>query len=298
VSFTLPNGYAAAYILEVDAPLLAEFLKVRRDALSPGEVGLPAAGRRRTPGLRREEVAALAGISTDYYTRLEQQRATAVPSEAVLRSLTRALRLSRDERDHLYRLTGHRIPERRTDDRHVPAALLSVLDALTDIPAQVMTDLGETLVQNNMARAVFGPRTGGDGPEAGFIYRWFRDPAARGGYPVEDYAAESRALVADLRAAATRRGDASARSLVSRLLAESPEFAALWKLHDVAVLRRRHKRIRHPEVGLLEFDCQFLVGEEERSHILAIFSPLHATPTTERLTLLTLAHDPLGTPTR
>ncbi|GIF48788.1 helix-turn-helix protein [Asanoa ferruginea] len=266
----------------MDAPQLADFLKARRDALSPGEVGLPAAGRRRTPGLRREEVAALAGISTDYYTRLEQQRATAVPSEPVLRALTRALRLSQDERDHLYRLTGHGVPERHTDDRHVAPALLSVLDALTGIPAQVMTDLGETLVQNNLARAVFGP------PEASFIYRWFRDPAARAGYPVEDHGAESRALVADLRAAVTRRDDAAAKSLVARLQAESPEFAALWKLHDVAALRRRHKRIRHPEVGLLEFDCQFLV-DEARSHLLAIFSPLPGTPTAERLTLLALA---------
>ncbi|TYB95215.1 helix-turn-helix domain-containing protein [Micromonospora sp. WP24] len=282
----------------MDAALLAEFLRIRRAALSPGEVGLPAAGRRRTPGLRREEVAALAGISTDYYTRLEQQRATAVPSESVLRSLARALRLSRDERDHLYRLTGHPVPARQTDDQYVAPALLSVLDALTDIPAQVMTDLGETLVQNNLARAVFGPNTGG-GPEATFIYHWFREPAARAGYPVEDHAAESRALVADLRAAVARRGDAHAQLLVTRLLAESPEFAALWKLHDVAVLRRREKRIRHSEVGLLEFECQFLV-DEDRSHILALFSPLPGTLTTERLTLLALAqaHDPLGSTTR
>ncbi|GIF75125.1 helix-turn-helix transcriptional regulator [Asanoa siamensis] len=276
----------------MEARLLAEFLKVRRDALTPGEVGLPGAGRRRTPGLRREEVAALAGMSTDYYTRLEQQRATAVPSEAVLRALTRALRLSRDERDHLYRLTGHRVPERHTDDRHVAPALLSALDALTDIPAQVMTDLGATLVQNALARAVFGPPTG-DGPEASFVYRWFRDPAARDGYPVEDHAAQSRALVADLRAAATRRRDAPAEALVARLLAESAEFAALWKLHDVAVLRHRYKRIRHPEVGLLEFDCQFLL-DEERAQLLAIFSPLPGTPTAERLTLLALAHDAVG----
>ncbi|GAA1878130.1 helix-turn-helix transcriptional regulator [Asanoa iriomotensis] len=267
---------------------LADFLRTRRAALSPGEVGLPAAGRRRTAGLRREEVAALAGVSTDYYTRLEQQRATAVPSEVVVRSLTRALRLSQDERDHLYRLTGHPVPGRHRDDRHVAPALLTVLDALTDVPAQVMTDLGETLVQNGLARAVFGPPSGRDSLTESFIYRWFCEPAARNGYPVEDHGAESRALVADLRAAVTRRDDAPARSLVSLLLADSPEFTALWNLHDVAVLRRRHKRIRHPQVGLLDFDCQFLV-DEDRSQILAIFSPLPGTPTAERLTLLGLA---------
>ncbi|GAA4995774.1 helix-turn-helix transcriptional regulator [Actinopolymorpha pittospori] len=297
MNLTLSSEYVGAHTESVDAQLLAEFLRNRRAALSPGEVGLPSAGRRRTPGLRREEVAALAGVSTDYYTRLEQQRATAVPSELVVRSLTRALRLSQDERDHLYRLTGHPVPGRHKDDRHVAAALLSVLDALTDIPAQVMTDLGETLVQNSLARAVFGRPSGSNNLKASVIYRWFCEPDARNGYPVEDHGAESRALVADLRAAVTRRDDARARSLVSHLLADSPEFTALWNLHDVAVLRRRHKRIRHPQVGLLEFDCEFLV-DEDRSHILALFSPLPGTPTTARLTLLALAHDSFAGMTR
>ncbi|SNT63612.1 Helix-turn-helix domain-containing protein [Asanoa hainanensis] len=266
----------------MDAQLLAEFLRTRRAALTPDEVGVATAGRRRTPGLRREEVAALAGVSTDYYTRLEQRRATAVPSEVVVRSLTRALRLSQDERDHLYRLTGHPVPDRHQDHRYVAPALLTALDALTDMPAQVMTDLGDTLEQNRLARAVFGPPTG-----TTVVYRWFCEPGARSGYPVEDHAAESRALVADLRAAVTRRDDAPARSLVARLVADSPEFAALWNLHDVAVLRRRRKRIQHPGVGLLEFDCQFLV-DEDRSQILALFSPVPGTATAERLTLLAL----------
>ncbi|NMO52442.1 helix-turn-helix domain-containing protein [Actinoplanes sp. TBRC 11911] len=267
----------------MNAHLLAEFLKARRVALSPHEVGLSASGRRRTPGLRREEVAALAGVSTDYYTRLEQQRATAVPSEVVVSSLVRALRLSQDERDHLYRLTGHPVPDRHRDDQHVAPALLRALDALADIPARVMTDLGATLAQNKLAHAVFGPAS-----KTSFIYQWFCDPAARNGYPAEDHAAESRALVADLRAAVTRRDDDPARSLVAHLLADSPEFTALWNLHDVAVLRRREKRILHPEVGLLQFDCQFLI-DENRSQLLALFSPLPATPTADRLTLLALA---------
>ncbi|MEA5362376.1 helix-turn-helix transcriptional regulator [Amycolatopsis sp., V23-08] len=272
----------------MDTQQLARFLRVRREALGPSDVGLATAGRRRTPGLRREEVAALAGISTDYYTRLEQERATATPSESVLRALTRALRLSLDERDHLYRLSGLNAPDRRRGDRHVAPALLAVLDRLHDVPAQVMTDLGDTLAQNHLARAVFGDLTGRSGPEASVIHRWFTDPGARCGFPVEDHTSESQALVADLRAAVVRRDDEPARVLVGRLRRDSPEFAALWELHDVAVMRSRRKRILHPEVGLLELDCQSMV-DEDRGQILALFSPVAGTATAERLTLLGLA---------
>ncbi len=248
------------------------------------DVGLPGTGRRRTPGLRREEVARLADISTDYYTRLEQDRAPQ-PSPGVLRAITRALRLTLDERDHLFRLAGHPPPDRRRSDDHVAPGLLSVLDRLTDVPAQVMTDLGVTLVQNDLARAVFGDLTQLRGPTGTVVYRWFTDPGARAGYPVQDHAKESLALVADLRAAAARRDDAQARGLVNRLLRASPEFEALWNLHSVEVMRRRRKRIRHPEVGLLELDCQMLL-DEERTQLLALFSPAAGTPTAERLTLL------------
>ncbi|AWS41595.1 transcriptional regulator [Streptosporangium sp. 'caverna'] len=268
----------------MDTKQLADFLRVRREALDPGDVGLPDTGRRRTPGLRREEVARLADISTDYYTRLEQDRAPQ-PSPGVLRAITRALRLTLDERDHLFRLAGHRPPDRRRSDEHVAPSLLGVLDRLYDVPAQVMTDLGATLVQNDLARAVFGDLTRLRGAAGTVVYRWFTDPRARAGYPVQDHATESRALVADLRAAAVRRDDAQAKDLVKRLLRASPEFEALWRLHPVGVMRSRRKRIQHPEVGLLELDCQVLV-DEERTQILALFSPAAGTPTAERLTLL------------
>lgn len=268
----------------MDTKQLADFLRVRREALGPRDVGLPGTGRRRTPGLRREEVARLADISTDYYTRLEQDRAPQ-PSPGVLRAITRALRLSLDERDHLFRLAGHRPPDRRRSDEHVAPGLLGALDRLVDVPAQVMTDLGATLAQNDLARAVFGDLTQLRGPTGTVVYRWFTDPRTRAGYPVQDHAAESRALVADLRAAVARRGDAQADDLIGRLLRASPEFEALWNLHPVEVMRGRRKRIRHPEAGLLEFDCQLLL-DEERTQILALFSPAAGTPTAERLALL------------
>ncbi|MFF3753133.1 helix-turn-helix transcriptional regulator [Streptomyces sp. NPDC002018] len=268
----------------MDTQQLADFLRVRREALTPGDVGLPATGRRRTPGLRREEVARLADISTDYYTRLEQDRAPQ-PSPGVLRAVTRALRLTLDERDHLFRLAGHRPPERRRSDDHVPSGLLSVLDRLSDFPAQVMTDLGSTLAQNDLARAVFGDLTRLHGPVGTVVHRWFTDPSARAGHPLQDHTAESRALVADLRAAVARRDDAPAKELVGRLLRESPEFEALWRLHDVGVMRSRRKRIHHPGVGLLELDCQALI-DEDRTQVLALFPPAAGTPTAERLALL------------
>ncbi|MFJ4467663.1 hypothetical protein ACIP2X_09350 [Streptomyces sp. NPDC089424] len=145
-----------------------------------------------------------------------------------------------------------------------------------------MTDLGATLAQNELARAVFGDLTQVRGPVGTVIYRWFTDPRARAGYPVQDHATESRALVADLRAAVVRRDDAQANDSVERLLRASAEFEALWRLHAVGVMRSRRKRIQHPEVGLLELDCQVLL-DEERTQVLALFSPAVGTPAAERL---------------
>ncbi|WP_326834215.1 helix-turn-helix transcriptional regulator [Amycolatopsis rhabdoformis] len=268
----------------MDSGQLSHFLRVRREALTPDEVGIVSTTRRRTPGLRREEVAARAGISTDYYTRLEQARAPQ-PTASVLRGLTRALRLTLDERDHLFRLAGHTAPDRLSADDHVSPVLLGLLDRLHDMPAQVMTDLGEVLAQNALATAVFGDHTARTGPDRSVVYRWFTSPDARAAYPPEDRAAESRLLTADLRSALVRRGDARAQALVDQLLEDSPEFAALWSAHDVGVLRSRRKRVQHPETGLLELDCQALL-EENRSQILALFVPAPGTDTADRLALL------------
>ncbi|GAA1273620.1 helix-turn-helix transcriptional regulator [Planotetraspora silvatica] len=232
----------------------------------------------------------MAGISTDYYTRLEQRRAPQ-PSPTVLKSLTRALRLTLDERDHLYRLAGHNVPDRTRGDDHVSPALLSVMDRLHDIPAQVMTDLGETIAQNQLARSVFGDHRELTGMARNVVYQWFTTPRARTAYPPQLQVEESRILVADLRAAHARRNDAKARDLVGRLRAESPEFAGLWDDHEVAVLRSRRKRVAHPVVGLLELDCQALL-DDDRSQILALFTPTPGTPTAEKLVLLSAIGSP------
>ena len=148
----------------MDRNQLADFLRTRREALQPEDVGLPRGQRRRTGGLRREEVAALCGMSADYYSRIEQQRGSR-PSEPMLAAIARGLHLSLDERDHLFRLAGHPTPARELRLEHVDAGLMRVLDRLQDTPAQVVTSLGETLLQTPPAVALLGDETAYTGPD-------------------------------------------------------------------------------------------------------------------------------------
>ena len=138
----------------VDRAALADFLRTRRARLGPGDVGLPSASRRRTPGLRLEEVALLAGVSVDYYTRLEQARGPR-PSRQVLAALARALRLTGDERDHLFRLAGEPAPEPQTRSDHVRPGVLHLLDRLADSAVVVVNDLGDVLAWTPLAQALF-----------------------------------------------------------------------------------------------------------------------------------------------
>jgi transcriptional regulator with XRE-family HTH domain len=259
----------------MDRAALADFLRRRREALQPADVGLPAGvpGRRRTPGLRREDVAALAAMSTDYYTRLEQQRGPQ-PSEQMLASLARALRLTAGERDYMFRVAGHSAPDQASPATHVAPALLRVLDRLADTPALILSSLGETLVQNQMAAALFGDKSGYDGLARSDIYRWFTDPAERLIYPEDDRARQSRALVANLRAAYGSLGPRSrAGEIVRALQKVSPEFAGLWERHEVARRFEDHKTLIHPELGPIELDCQALFTEDQSQALLVLTAP-------------------------
>ncbi|MGW2635786.1 MmyB family transcriptional regulator [Streptomyces sp. NPDC001348] len=253
---------------------LAAFLKSRRDRVRPADVGLPAGPRRRVPGLRREEVALLAGLSADYYTELERGRG-AQPSAQVLAALARALRLNGDERDHLFHLADRPLPAAAHGPAaHVQPALLGLLDRLTTTPAQVITDLHETLVQNPLARALLGPPPATTGPDASFVYRWFTDPGARAVYPAEDHPHHSRVFVADLQAVAARRGkDSAVARMVAALRRHSDEFVALWETRDVALRRSDHKRIVHPALGVIELDCHNLFSEDGRQRLLWFTAP-------------------------
>ncbi len=271
----------------MDRISLADFLRRRRGALQPGDVGLPVGLRRRTEGLRREEVAALTGMSTDYYTRLEQRRGPQ-PSEQMLTALARGLRLTLDERDHLFRLAGHGTPGRARRTEHVPPGIMRVLDRLADTPAQVVTDLGVTLVQNRLAVALLGDQTSYDGPARSAYYRWFLgDPAERALRAEREHAVQSRLWAADLRAA-TSRGTPGADTLVSQLLEaspQSPEFAEVWARHEVAASSEQRKTLVHPEFGELELDCQVL-HSEDRGQRLLVFTATPGTVDADRLELL------------
>jgi len=283
------SGPAGPVIIAgMDRGELADFLRRSRERLRPGEVGLPGGLRRRTPGLRREEVAQLAGISADYLMRLEQARGPQ-PSTQVLAALARALRLTEDQRDHLYVLAGHRPPAGRLAGHHVRPGLLYLLDQLTAVPAQILSDLGDVLAQNAMAESLLGGicsvRRHDCSQDHNIVWRWFHDPAARAAYPADEQEVHSRQLVAELRAAVARRGsDADATALVERLSA-APEFAALWRLHEVAVPRHRRLRLVHPAIGPIVLDCETLLTPSEDQRLLVFTAP-PGTPELDSLALL------------
>lgn len=270
----------------MDRAQLADFLRSRRLALQPEDVGLPRGSRRRTDGLRREEVALLSAMSTDYYTRIEQRRGPQ-PSQQMLAAISRGLRLSLDERDHLFRLAGHQPPARTARSEHVSPGLMRVLDRLADTPAQVITLLAETLVQTPSAVALLGNQTGFTGLRRSLIYRWFTEPEARRIYPAEDHPLHARNFAADLRRASARLpDDPTVQRIVSDLSATSPEFADLWTAHDVGP-RHDEKRIQHPELGVINVQCQHL-HDDHQSHSLLIFTATPGTEDAEKLRLLSV----------
>jgi transcriptional regulator with XRE-family HTH domain len=263
---------------------LADFLRRRRDAIRPAEVGIADGPRRRTTGLRREEVAMLAGMSVDYVVRLEQGRSSQ-PSTQLLGALARALRLSDDERAHLFYLAGHRPPPADGVARLARAGLMRMLDLLGDTPALVLSELGEFLAQNRASVLLSGDQTGYSGDRRYIVYRWFTDPAARAVCPPEEQDYHARQFVADLRAAGGRRsGDPAVAGLVDRLRAASADFRRRWDEHEVAVRRADRKTFLHPQVGRMVMDCETLVTPDQGQQLL-VLTPADA-DTRERLELL------------
>jgi transcriptional regulator with XRE-family HTH domain len=274
----------------VDRSQLADFLRTRREALQPEDVGLPRGSRRRTGGLRREEVAALCGMSADYYSRIEQQRGPH-PSEQMLAAIARGLHLSLDERDHLFRVAGHAAPQRVHRGDHINPGTMRILDRLADTPAQVMSSLGETLLQTRPAVALMGDDSRWTGMARSMVYRWFTEPAARLIYPEEDHELHGRVFTAQLRVAATREGPGSrAAAVVTALLAASPDFTKIWAEHDISALYRDQKRISHPQLGLIELHCQTLV-DPDQSQVLLVFTAVPGTESYEKLQLLSVVGD-------
>ena len=269
----------------IDRDGLAIFLRRRRESLQPEDVGMTRGPRRRTEGLRREEVAALCHMSTDYYARLERGTGPQ-PSEQMMASIAQGLHLSLAERDHVFRLAGHNPPDRGASSEHISPGLLRIFDRLQDTPAEIVTELGETLRQTRMGVALTGDASTRRGADRSVGYRWFTDPAAREPYPPEERATLSRVYASGLRQLLTRRGPQSrAAQIAELLLAQSEEFRELWATHEVGLRPPELKRFDHPEVGRLELNCQTLL-DPDQSHLLLVYTATPGTESYERLQLL------------
>ncbi|TVL93219.1 helix-turn-helix transcriptional regulator [Streptomyces sp. SAJ15] len=269
----------------MDRNEFADFLRRCRARLAPTDVGLGPGARRRTPGLRREEVAQLTGMSTDYYARLEQARGPR-PSRQMLTALARALRLTDDERDHLFHLAGEEPPRDRGTSGHVPPGILRVLDRLYDAAAQVTNDWGDILAQNALAAALVGDVSARPPADRNMVRRFFTERPGPSLTPAADRERHARTHVANLRAVlAARPDDPGPAALVAELRSGSAEFAALWEAHEVAVQRSSITRFEHPMVGLLELECEVLLSAEHAQRLI-VYTAQPGTESYERLELL------------
>ncbi|KAA8883018.1 helix-turn-helix domain-containing protein [Nocardia colli] len=268
----------------------AEFGKaVRRwrDRVAPEAAGLSTGGQRRAPGLRREELAMLAGISVDYVTRLEQGRASN-PSTQVVEALARALRLSSVERTHLFRLAGLALPDPDTVPTYVTASVQRVLDRLTGTPVAVY-DAAWTLLQFNQPyAALMGEPPARNDPNRNGAWRHFAGPGIPTRRTPEATLAHEISLVSDLRTAAAQYpADQRLRKLITDLRANSPRFTELWDSGAVGRREAAQKTIDHPRVGPLTMDCDVLTVAGSDLRIM-IYTAEPGTEDAERLALLTV----------
>ncbi|MBI0312587.1 helix-turn-helix transcriptional regulator [Streptomyces javensis] len=264
---------------------LGEFLRSRRSGLRPDEVGMASHGTRRVPGLRREEVAVLAGVNADYYTRLEQGRERH-PSAQVLDALSRALRLDGDARDHLFRLGGT-VP----DDPAFPVSdqvspgLRQLMDGYPHTPAFVLNRTLDILATNALADALYSPFH----PADNLARMAFADPAGRAFY--QDWDRAAQATVAHLRQAAGYEPDSPRlRGLVATLTEHGADFARLWNSHSVRGKAQEGKRFLHPDVGPLTLSYQAFDVREAPGQQLVIYHAEPGSGSAEALHLLGSIH--------
>ncbi|MGW3108552.1 helix-turn-helix transcriptional regulator [Streptomyces sp. NPDC001100] len=271
----------------MDKQELAAFLRSRRERISPAEVGLPRGPRRRTPGLRREEVAQLAFISTEYYTRLEQARGPR-PSREVLGGLARALRLSDAERGHLHHLAGAPPGPPPGPSREVRQSLLDLLRRLPQAAAFVTSATFEVLAWNDLAAALMEDFSALAPRDRNLVRRAFLTPRPEGRrlYGVSDVDAFARLSAQRLRAVAARYPDSpTVTSLVAELLAGSEEFRRLWESHDVSAEPTLTKTFQHPVVGPVTVNCDAL-DITDRDQQVVIYTATPGSPSEEALRLL------------
>ncbi|MDP9794986.1 transcriptional regulator with XRE-family HTH domain [Catenuloplanes nepalensis] len=254
-----------------------------RDRVAPEAAGVPVGRRRRAAGLRREELAALAGISADYLTRLEQGRATA-PSAQVVEALARALRIDDAERDMLYRLAGHAAPGPDVVPSRVPPSVQRLLDRFSHTPV-VVYDASWTLVLANAPYdALMGDTTAWHGLERNAIWRNLTGRNTRVVHTPRERAGLEAGLVADLRSTVSRYpADRALARLVERLRG-CPGFAELWEADAPAQAPSRRKTIDHPAAGRITLDCDTLVVAQDDLRIM-VYTAEPGTEDAERLAL-------------
>lgn len=270
---------------------LSEFLSSRRAKLTPAEAGLPDfGGRRRVPGLRREEVALLAGMSAEYYKRLERGNASGV-SEAVIDGVSRALQLDEAEHAHLYDLirtaNAGAHPQRRKPTRKTQptAGMQQTIDAMTTVPVFIQNGRLDFVSANRLGRALFSEMLDDTRPPANAARFVFLDPRAQTFY--QDWEDNTRQMVAILRAEAGRSAyDRQLSDLIGELSTRSDLFRKLWGAHDVKEHRTGLKSIHHPVVGDLDLTFQSMDLTSDRGLQMLIFSAEPGSPSYERLQLL------------
>ena len=267
-----------------DTGELARMLRTWRARLAPSQAGLPAHADRRTPGLRREELAVLAGVSIDYVVRLEQGRASA-PSAQVCVALARALRLSDVEQAHLLQLAGHAIGRGRVG-RLVPASVRRLIDRLDESPIAVFDAMWTLLSWNRMWAALMGDPSALDEQDRNVVWRYFTHPSGKIDFSPAERENFEAATVADLRVTAARYpDDPRLHTLIERLCLASDNFRARWEARAVAEHVHAVKTVRHPEVGALELDCDVLSTQQGDLHIV-VYTAAPDSPAASKLALL------------
>jgi transcriptional regulator with XRE-family HTH domain len=268
----------------MDRDELATTLRAARARIEPADVGLPAGVRRRVGGLRREEVAQLASISVDYVTRLEQGRGS-LPSDSVLSALARALRLTDDERDHLFHLAGSQPPIPGHIDGIVRAGTQRILERLTDLPAMVIDAKSDILAWNDLAAALLGDFSSWLPPTRNVVWQRFIGGRGRVSTSPEEDERTAVEMVANLRTVAARYPDDPGLRQLLDLLAESPRFTEIWREARPAERRSSRKSVRHPELGVIEFDCDSM-HIPETDQRMVVYSAAPGSPGADALAML------------
>jgi transcriptional regulator with XRE-family HTH domain len=269
---------------------IRDFLSTRRARLTPEQAGLPAYGtHRRVKGLRREEVAMLAGVSVDYYVRMERG-SLAGASESVLDALAGALQLDEAERTHLFALARESGPagarRKRPTSSTVRPAIQQVLDAITDAPAWVRNGRHDIVAMNQLARALYAPVLADPRRPANTTRFVYLEPVAAEQFFV-DYDRIAKDAAAMLRLEAGRNPhDKALIELVGELSTRSERFRQEWAAHDVKFHRSGHKRLHHPVAGQLDLDFESMELASEPGHYLNIYTAAGGTPTADALKLL------------